>query len=334
MADLARLAISIPNALLRTFGLLTGSTTPMTDEQQALKTLDEKLRTILPPEYQSYEDVQPVSMGTAGLKYDAEGKVAWDEIWGSFCDLAMAGGPPHKGKLLEPATAADIAAEPVRYRGVVDEICRGIRMVSYDVAVELSPNPGWVRVLCPNRLMAGWLGRAIVMENVSARVQGDVLELPAGPHYRLQKEIKNVITAIAKTCHYYDGHMSFEQQRKMGMLFAETEATAPLLQPIHAGDGVDEQQARDWKAKAGAKLLATTGLAPGGTDYIGWMGLETGSVKAAIWMMRALVVSNVMARREETLLYVPVNPIADPEAEVVCAAVTAVNRLAAARGVS
>ena len=39
-------------------------------------------------------------MRAAGLKYDADGKVAWDEIWGSFCDLAMAGGPPHKGKLL------------------------------------------------------------------------------------------------------------------------------------------------------------------------------------------------------------------------------------------
>ena len=68
-------------------------------------TLDTRLRTLLPPLYQdSYAEVQPVSMGSAGLKYGTDGQVAWDEIWQTFCDLALAGGPPHRGTLLEAAS--------------------------------------------------------------------------------------------------------------------------------------------------------------------------------------------------------------------------------------
>src|SRR6201996_5126330 len=91
--------------------------------------LEARLKTLLPEEYQdSYEDVQPVSMGSAGLKYGSDGHVAWNEIWGSFCDLAMAGGPPHRGTLLEPATKAAIDQEPERYSQVVNELCRGVEM--------------------------------------------------------------------------------------------------------------------------------------------------------------------------------------------------------------
>jgi hypothetical protein len=57
------------------------------------------------------------------------------------------------------------------------------------------------------------------------------------------------------------------------------------------------------------------------------------SVKAAIWMMRGLVVSNVFARREETTLYVPVNPTADPSGDFVLQAVSKVHRFARARDV-
>jgi hypothetical protein len=82
----------------------------------ALAELDFRLRIVLPEEYHdTYDQVRPVSMGSAGLKYAADGSVAWDEMWGGFCDLAMAGGPPHKGSLLEPAQSADIEAWPDRY---------------------------------------------------------------------------------------------------------------------------------------------------------------------------------------------------------------------------
>ena len=85
------------------------------EDRRALEALEVRLRAILPEEYQdAYEDVQPVSMGSAGLKYGADGKVAWNEIWATFCDLAMAGGPPHRGTLLEPGSRAAIDAQPDR----------------------------------------------------------------------------------------------------------------------------------------------------------------------------------------------------------------------------
>ena len=139
-----------------------------------------RLRTLLPEEYQdSYEDLQPAPMRSAGLKYGADGRVAWNEIWGSFCDLAMAGGPPHKGKLLEPGVEADINAQFGRYDAVAEEVCRGIRMAT-GLRSYISPTPGWVCVTCQSDAMAEWLARAIVMENVAARRSGAILELPAG----------------------------------------------------------------------------------------------------------------------------------------------------------
>ncbi|MBM3795898.1 MAG: hypothetical protein FJW31_17995 [Acidobacteria bacterium] len=293
-------------------------------DDAALADLDTRLKTILPEEYQEcYENVQPVSMGSAGLKFDAAGRVAWDQIWGSFCDLAMAGGPPHRGTLLEPATPAQIDAEPRQYKTVVDEICRGIRMVS-EVAVGRSPEPGSVQVFCAAPGMAGWLVRAIAMENVSAYVTADVIRLPAGPHFRLEKEIKNVVTSVAKTTHYYLGHIGKAQRRAIGQQFDRAETVAPLLQPGLPGAA----STSELRAKAGAAVAEETGLQPGGAVYQGWLGFDCRNVAAAIWMMRALVVNNVVARREETILYVPANPVLDPRGERVVRAVAEVYKLA------
>jgi hypothetical protein len=296
-----------------------------------LKALHAKLRIVLPEEYQDcYEDIQPVSMGSAGLKFDAANRVAWDEIWDHFCDLAMAGGPPHKGKLLEPASASEIDAQPDRYREVVHEICRAIRMVS-DLAVEPSSHPGWVRVMCPTEVMAEWLVRAIVMENVSAHIQGTVIELPAGPHYRLEKEIKNVVTAMAKTFHYFDGHIEAAQQRRIASVFEDREA--PLLQPCRPVEfAADVELVRRTKALAAEKIACNTGLVQGGAEYFSWLGLECPDVRSAIWMMRALVVNNTLARREESCLYVPIHPSLDPKGGRIADTVLSIHRLADAHG--
>ncbi|HEY7189875.1 MAG TPA: hypothetical protein VH436_25135, partial [Vicinamibacterales bacterium] len=161
------------------------------DAQHTLDALDARIKTLLPEEYRdSYENIEPKPMRSAGLKYDADGQVAWDQIWGSFCDLAMAGGPPHKGALLEPGSEAAIDAEFGRYDAVAEEICRGITMAT-GLRAYASPTPGWVSVTCHSDAMAGWLLRAIVMENVAVRRRGSIVELPAAPHFRLEKEIKN-----------------------------------------------------------------------------------------------------------------------------------------------
>jgi hypothetical protein len=301
-------------------------------DRTLLTALDDKLRTVLPEEYQdSYEEVKPVSMGSAGLKYDPYGNVAWNEIWGSFCDLAMAGGPPHKGALLEPASPIGIAAEPDKYREVAKEICRGLQLVA-GLPAEPSPTPGWIEVECDRKVMAGWLTRAIVMENVSGYTEGTKLYLPAGPHFRLEKEIKNVITVIAKTCHYFVDHMWVLQQRHIDELFKKMEAISPLVQPALAGFGFDEDLHATLSARIEQAISQRTGLRRSAPEYAGWLGLQCSSVQSAIWMMRALVVSNVVARREGTILFVPVNPQTDPSGELVAQAVIGVHRLAELTG--
>lgn len=273
-----------------------------------LEELELRIRTLLPEQYQDrYETVKPVSMGSAGLQFDGDGKVAWDEMWGSFCDLAMAGGPPHKGMLLEPASPEEIAAAPERYQEVVAEICRGIVMVAYCAAAPAPSMPGWIAVNCENETMAGWLARAIVMENVSAFHRDGVLYLPAGPAYRVEKQVKNVITAIAKTSHYWLDHVWFDQKRQIADLFANMAKVAPLLQPPQppAGSGSAVQFIQD---EAGV----ITRFRPSAQTYRGWCGLDCPDVATAIWMMRALVASNALARREGTTLFVPVNPTLDP----------------------
>ena len=51
-------------------------------------------------------------------------------------------------------------------------------------------------------------------------------------------------------------------------------------------------------------------------------------------MMRAMVVNNVLSRREGTTLFVPVNPASDPGGVIVARTVMVVHRLAAIRGVA
>jgi sirohydrochlorin cobaltochelatase len=301
--------------------------------QRALKALDIRIQTILPEEYQDrYDDVQPVSMGSAALKFGSDGKVAWDEIWGTFCDLAMAGGPPHKGVLLEPGTPLEIEAEPERYQRVVDEICRGIFMVS-GLTAQPSPFTGWIGVSCASREMAGWLLRAITMENISARCEGTEVFLPAGPQYRLEKEIKNVVTAIAKTCHYWQGHMWRGQQRVISKLFAKLAVEAPLVQPEFSRDEAEADKYQMLCCKMADSVHQFTGLRHSGVEYEGWLGIECPQVRSAIWMMRALVANNALSRREGTVLFVPVNPRSDPDGELVVGLVVRIYHLAVARNV-
>lgn len=298
------------------------------NDQESLRALEARLRTILPATYQDcYEDIQPVSMGSAGLRYQRDGKVAWDEIWGSFCDLAMAGGPPHKGALLEAASPEDIEAAPEHYAGVVEEICRGVRMVT-EFAATRSRHAGWVRVACGSREAAEWLVRAVVMENVSAHWKENTILLPASPNYRVEKEIKNVITAIAKTSHYWVDHTWPSQQREIGELFAAMAKQHPLIQPPLSGDS-----SLTLPDKAAKSILKATGLGASTHTYSGWTGFSCPGISAAIWMMRALVVSNVLARREGTTLFVAVNSELDPEGEMVVDAVLRVHRFAIAKDI-
>jgi sirohydrochlorin cobaltochelatase len=272
----------------------------------AIQEAEERLQTLLPSIYRGRADeVQPVSMSSAPLAFDMVGNVAWDRMWGSFCDLAMAGGPPHKGKLLEPGTPKSILAEPVRYDEVCDEIVRGIGLAARLQATPSSP--GWIRVQCKTHTMAEWLLRAITMENVSVRLHDSAILLPAGPAFRVGTEIKNVITVTAKTTHYWNGHLIRLQQLGISNLFAQLGSETPLLQPAWGS-----AQNSGTHERVGRALEDATGLWPTEHSYADWIGLDCRSVPSAIATMRRIMASNILCRREETAIFLPLNPLADP----------------------
>ena len=182
--------------------------------------------------------------------------------------------------------------------------------------------------------MAGWLLRAIAIENVA--VQGRrPLSRVCRRHrsYRVEKEIKNVVTVTAKSCHYWQEHMLWTQQLAIGRLFEALAEESPLVVP----DLSQEKQA-DGPHTSVDRLVETirrdTGLSRSMHRYRGWLGVDCPTVLAAVWMMRLMIASNVLSRREGTTLFVPVNEAGDPGGERVASALVLVHRLAQARGVS
>ena len=269
-----------------------------------LAALDAKVNALLPPRYQHcYTSVSPNSMGSAGLKYGPDGRVAWDEIWTTFCDLALAGGPPHRGKLLEPVSETEVAAEPGRYRDVVTEIDRAIGLTT-GLRVVNGYAPGWVGVQCGSLEEAAWLQFAVTAENVSARRRQSVLQLPAGPAFRVEKEIKNVVVALAKACHYWDGHLTAAQQS------LAADGVWEAATPAEAAASPSEYEAAVGEVE---NSLRAAGLPTSPRRYVGWVGIETGGEEDAVWLLRAVLVEQVLARREGTVLYVPVG--ATPNSE-------------------
>lgn len=289
--------------------------------------LEHRLRILLPDIYQVFDDeVQPRSMGSAGLKFGVDGKVAWDQIWRSFCDLAMAGGPPHRGKLLEAPSLTAAEAQTAAYADVANEICRGISLVT-GLCAEPAPTPGWVRLYCTSAGMADWLMRAVVMENVTAVATGLALYLPAGPAFRVEKEVKNVITSVAKTCHYWQDHGSDTKREEIAALLRTMRKERPLVTPSLQSTATAEQLA-EFAGAAARAIRDATGMQAAQHGYIGWLGVECHEVQAAIWIMRALAVSNVLSRREGTVVFFPLNPEADAEPAHTIQAMAEVHRLA------
>ena len=168
--------------------------------------MPQEAASFLPPRYRNANtQVSAAPMGAADLQYHEDGSVAWDEIWMGYCELARAGGPPHRGALLEPVDPATITADPEGYARVLGELERGLTLVT-ELSTRRSPTLGWIGLVCESDEMALWLLRAIIVENITVRREDNVLWFPAGPDFRLLYEIKNVVTVVAKTNHYWQEH--------------------------------------------------------------------------------------------------------------------------------
>lgn len=150
-------------------------------------------------------------MPAGPIVYREDGTVDWGNMWDSFCVLALDGGPPHRGDFLQAPLHPNVDSES--YQFAVAEIARGVLEVSGLTAVPAEP--GWLQIECQSEGQARWLAQAIEEENVQARHEGIWLLVPVGHQFRLKQEIKNVITAVAKTTHYWQAHLAVEVKQAL-----------------------------------------------------------------------------------------------------------------------
>src|SRR5882724_10066781 len=119
----------------------------------------------------------PGPMSAAPFLLRDDGRPDWGAMWGSFCELALYGGPPHRGPdnpLRAPEGPYSAAASD---QVMLDELRRGIRETTGLYAEPAGP-PGWLAVTCESRRMAAWLCATIILENVEARVEEDRVLVP------------------------------------------------------------------------------------------------------------------------------------------------------------
>lgn len=152
-------------------------------------------------------------MSSAPMRYLSDGTVDWGNMWDSFCVLALDGGPPHRGTLLTAQESPNTQSKT--YQFAVQEIVRGIEAVSELKAQPVEP--GWIAVVCQSPGMARWLSEAIAEENVQAKSEGDILFVPVGDYFTVKGEIKNVITAVAKSTHYWGEHLPAEVKQTLAL---------------------------------------------------------------------------------------------------------------------
>lgn len=148
------------------------------------------------------------SMSSADFVYKDDGTPDWSVMWTGFCELALYGGPPHRGE----DTALGLVTEGEATSGfdAVREIRRGIYETT-GLFAEPAGEPGWLAVTCHSRKMAAWLAASIILENVEAKFEDEVLYVPAHPSFTLKNQVKSVITVVAKTNHYWQAHIAAQQ---------------------------------------------------------------------------------------------------------------------------
>jgi hypothetical protein len=144
-------------------------------------------------------------MSSAPFIWRPDGRPEWGAMWSGFCELALFGGPPHRGHestlvaLASPGASSDGP-------GAIEEIRRGIWETT---GLYSEPEPaGWLSITCESSRMAAWLCATIILENVDARCDEERLLVPADPGFALADQVKSVITVVAKTHHYWSAHIA------------------------------------------------------------------------------------------------------------------------------
>jgi hypothetical protein len=124
-----------------------------------------------------------------------------------------------------------------------------------------------------------------------------------------------------------------EQQDAIGQFFASAAVKTPLVEPVPSNDGNLTDDYPKVFTRLAEAIERATGLRTSNRRCRGWLGVECASIHVAIWMMRAIVTANVLSRREDTVLFVPINPRQDSQGERVLDALVRTYRLAMLKGV-
>ena len=167
-----------------------------------------QIRELDPPSVSTTGD----AMGSAPFVWRRDGRPDWGAMWTTFCELALHGGPPQRGALqaLRGPSIGDRAAASAP--DIEAELRRGIEETTGLAAAPAEP--GWIAITCASARMAAWLCATIILENVDARVEGPRLLVPAGPGFALEDQVKSVITAVAKTHHYWREHLESARETR------------------------------------------------------------------------------------------------------------------------
>jgi len=145
----------------------------------------------------------PAPMSAAPFVWRQDGRPDWRAMWSDFCGLALFGGPPHRG----PESVLRAVTEPGPCTADADAIAEIQRGIWETTGLESAPaRPGWLAISCHSRKMAAWLCPAFILENVDAESAGEHLLVPASESFTLEREVKSIISVVAKTHHYWTEH--------------------------------------------------------------------------------------------------------------------------------
>jgi len=179
---------------------LDGGPEPEGRLADALRGLSAERVEVIPPR----GSAPAAPMSAAPFLWRPDGRPDWRAMWSSFCELALFGGPPHRGP--ESALVAVTDGGRAGNGSTVEEIRRGIWETTGLYAEPAAP--GWLAVTCDSPRMAAWLCATIILENVAARCDEERLLVPADPGFTLEDQVKSVITVVAKTHHYWSAHVA------------------------------------------------------------------------------------------------------------------------------
>jgi len=154
----------------------------------------------------------------AALALRADGRPDWSALGDTFPEPALYGGPPQlseENALIAPDQDDGILV----LNEMVAEMRRGV-METTGLYSEPAP-PSWLAISCHNRRMAAWMAAAIILENVDAKCEDEVLYVPCGSDFELEDQVASVVTVVAKVNHFWQSHIIEQESRQAAAVAQE-----------------------------------------------------------------------------------------------------------------